>query len=177
MFEEQEKIRLMRTNNGFALVIEDTINKKNMDKIIKLFTHALEMTFNNDMSVYSTIEYHMNSCEGDVECLFTFNDFLKESKIKYPNLTFRAVAYYINGIASLMYMLADERISTPKTYVSFSNNFEINARNKISKILFEKGYNVGIINNCLPKIEEKELIYCTDVCVDKNFSTEHINFN
>lgn len=180
--QEQKKIEVVPTSEGFMLDMRVTLTRSSIDEIKILLTNSLESS--NKLANSIKIDYHIDSVGGDIECFFKFDDIIKELKEKYPNVEFRSVAYYIDGVGALIYMLADERITTNKSSISFSCIYPTNgttlknsittARNRIAEILIKKGYNVAIINKCLPQTEDKVLVYCGEVCHDERFSTKHI---
>lgn len=182
--QEQEQIKVVPTSEGFTLDMRTSITKLNIEKIKKTLTKTLESSSINQTNT-TKIDYHVDSVGGDIECFFIFNDFMKELKEKYPKIEFRSVAYYVDGVGALIYMLADERITTNRSSISFSciyptnenilNNSVRDARNQISRIFMEKGYNIMVINKCLPSSEDKVMVYCRDVCHDEGFSTKHID--
>jgi hypothetical protein len=175
---------------GVELYICETINKSNMMLIVDALDAEIKKYFlNRDKDGKFTVEYNLDSEGGDIECLFTFSEFIKKIKNTHPNVQFvsfvdtiyKGMVPYIDGVASLIYMLADERIATYNTYIMFShklldsNEKEVtDARNRVCRLLLEKGFDSKLVNVCLPKEKKDELIYCRDVCENEKISTRFV---
>lgn len=182
MSDTNERILLEHTERGIDLYILDTINEKNMRFIIRNLDEGLKTRFKNKQNdMHFVITYHLDAVGGDINCFFTFDEFISETKKKYPNVKFVSFAGHIDGVASLIYMLADERTATQKTYILFSSLFPTdnidqsvtNVRNKVCRVLFTKGFKPDMIKTCLPNCAKDELMYCRDVCADENISTKY----
>lgn len=174
-------------DNGMVkivIIIDRPITKKNLEIAINtLNEHIFNFFKDKKSSTECMVEYRLDSIGGDLDCFFIFNDYMNEMKQKYPNLKFSSIPIYTDCVASLLYMLADERIVIPDSVspmmeaktsscsLKFSSIFPASdkndtvtkARNDICRILFNKGFKLDMVNLCLPKEEKDELQYCGDI--------------
>lgn len=139
----------------------------------------------NDVSMELMIGYILDSEGTDLNCFFTFDEFMTNTQQKYPNVKFVSFADQTEGVASLIYMLASERIATPTTTIAFPTTFNSEnddkslkeLKNKVTRVLFGKGYKTDIIKICLPDNLTTQYFYCRNVCESDGISTKYITHN
>jgi ATP-dependent protease ClpP protease subunit len=91
------------------------VNQMTIERVIKLMTKIIHEheTNTKTMGKKMTITYIVDSPGGSVDSILKFVDFIRLTKMKYPNISFTSIATgFVASAGTIMCVVADKRLAT-----------------------------------------------------------------
>jgi hypothetical protein len=160
--------------NGIKIFINETIDEKVIRNIVDVLTKYINKYYETNIGSEYIVTYVLDVMNGQMESCFVFDSFVNQMRINYKNINFVSVAEQISGVASIMYLIAEKRVITNKSKITFLSITEKDMRNNICRTLFQNKIKPTTVKLSIPNAVDTEVTYYGDDCIRHGFATHKL---